>query len=567
MLRRWLHNRPVALQVALPQILVALFLGLVVIDTATSLLSLRSQFKDLEARSFNLLSENAATIQRVQSFQIDVFQLVLTATNELDPDKLTRLTGAVKSDLPLVETRLQAQADLLAALPEGRDEALALRASIAEYREQIGNLSILIAATPVAAVVGLVGAEQVSRAILDSLDHIRALAHRNWDHDAAYLENHIQASLTRFIVVSLAAVAGGFLVSLLISGNLILAVRSLTGAMGRLAKGDTRLDIPGISQKDEIGGMARAVSVFKENLIRIASMREDEARSATALRQERDRAEQALEKFRLAQEQLIASEKLASLGSLVAGMAHEVNTPIGVGVTIASTLVEKTRAFRQSIETGQIRKSVLDQYAASTDEGCGVLLRNLERAHELITGFQQLATDQTSSHRRAFKLDEVAESVRISMYPMMKHSSHRLETDIPASLPALDSYPGPLAQILTNLITNALAHAFENREGGTMRLTAQALGTGEDETIRILFSDDGLGMEDRIRRRVFEPFFTTKLGKGGSGLGLNITYNLVTGLLGGKIEVESEPKRGTVFRIELPVTAPDQAAVMPPASR
>ena len=258
----------------------------------------------------------------------------------------------------------------------------------------------------------------------------------------------------------------------------------------------------------------------------------------------------AMESLTRTKNELARSEKMAALGSLVAGIAHELNTPIGNSVTVASTLHELTREMMAAMDAGGVKRSAIVDYFDAIDKGSEILGRNLSSASELITTFKQVAADQASSQRRRFDLKETLEGVLATLLPMYKKSRHVLLCEVPAGI-SMDSYPGPLGQVVTNFVTNALAHAFHERESGTMVLSARLLDGGE---VEIAFRDDGAGILEEHQPRVFDPFFTTKLGQGGSGLGLNIVYNIVTGLLGGTIRLESKVGSGTVFTIVLPVS-------------
>lgn len=259
----------------------------------------------------------------------------------------------------------------------------------------------------------------------------------------------------------------------------------------------------------------------------------------------------ALDTLRRAQADLVHAEKLASLGSLVAGVAHELNTPIGNAVMVASTLSDHRRSFEAAI-AGGLRRSALDHYLASAGEALQVLERNLHRAAELVGSFKQLAVDQSSEQRRHFLLAEVVQEVLLALSPTLRRSRVVLVPEVPVDL-ALDSYPGPVGQVLVNLITNALVHAFDPGAEGRVQLQAEPRGSAG---LRLRVVDNGRGIPEADIGRVFDPFFTTRLGQGGSGLGLHIVYNLVTGPLGGRIEVRSQEGAGTEFVIDLPLQAP-----------
>ncbi|THF63679.1 PAS domain S-box protein [Pseudothauera nasutitermitis] len=259
----------------------------------------------------------------------------------------------------------------------------------------------------------------------------------------------------------------------------------------------------------------------------------------------------ALAELQRAQEELLRAEKMAALGALVAGVAHELGTPLGNSLMAANTVADHTRALRRELEGG-LRRSTLDQYLADTESGTHIIERNLERASELVTSFRQVAVDQSSSQRRAFLLDEVVEEIALTLRPSFKHQPWTFETEVESGL-RLDSYPGPLGQVIANLVTNATVHAFEGRADGTVKVSGRADGDG---AVIIEVRDDGRGIPAEMQRRIFDPFFTTRMGQGGSGLGLHIVQNLVSNLLGGTVVVDSRPGGGTCMRVRIPREAP-----------
>ncbi|MDG4597698.1 MAG: PAS domain S-box protein [Candidatus Contendobacter sp.] len=278
-------------------------------------------------------------------------------------------------------------------------------------------------------------------------------------------------------------------------------------------------------------------------------------RAEAELRQYRDHLEDLIAErtaeLRQAMTQLVQAEKLAALGKLVAGIAHELNTPIGNAVLAASTLADRERDFTVQLPAG-LTRSALRHFIETVREGSEILQRNLQRAADLISSFKQVAVDQSSYQRRAFALDEVVHEIALALSPTLRRSPATLEVAIDPAL-RLDSFPGPLGQVLMNLITNALVHAFDGRERGVIRIESIPAAPGR---VGLRVSDDGNGIDPAHLSRLFDPFFTTRLGQGGSGLGLHIVYNLVTGLLGGTITVHSVLGQGAEFSLELPLIAP-----------
>ncbi|KAF7599559.1 MAG: hypothetical protein CGU29_03560 [Candidatus Dactylopiibacterium carminicum] len=269
--------------------------------------------------------------------------------------------------------------------------------------------------------------------------------------------------------------------------------------------------------------------------------------------------ETALVRLKRTLDELVRAEKLAALGSLVAGVAHELNTPIGNALMVASTLHDLNVTFQDQIEAG-LKRSTLDAYVGESASAADSLLRNLQRAAELISSFKQVAVDQTSSQRRRFDLAEVVGEIVVTLQPVFRKTPFQVSADIPRGL-LLDSYPGPFGQVVTNLLNNTILHAFEGRNHGLVSL--QACHDPEDGWIRFSCRDDGVGISPANLRRIFDPFFTTRLGREGTGLGLNIVHNIVSSVLGGEITVESEEGRGSCFILRLPVQAPLNPELVP----
>lgn len=269
----------------------------------------------------------------------------------------------------------------------------------------------------------------------------------------------------------------------------------------------------------------------------------------------RERLEELVERrtaeLQRAMAELLQAEKLAALGQLVAGVAHELNTPLGNARTVASSFAEAVREFVSAAEGG-LRRSQLDAFVERAKEAAVLLESNASRAAELIEQFKQVAVDQTSVRRRRFDLGQAVAELLAAMQPQFRHGAARLELAIPEGI-EMDGYPGPLGQVVANLVGNALAHAFEPGQAGVIRIGVRELEGG---MVLLSCADDGKGMPPEVRKRVFEPFYTTKLGGGGSGLGLYIAHNLVTTVLGGSISALPAPGGGALFEISLPRIAP-----------
>ncbi|MCC6596471.1 MAG: histidine kinase, partial [Rhodanobacteraceae bacterium] len=251
-----------------------------------------------------------------------------------------------------------------------------------------------------------------------------------------------------------------------------------------------------------------------------------------------------LEQLSIAQRQLFEAEKLASLGGLVAGIAHEINTPLGIGVTAASHLQEEAQRLSQHIAGGDLDADELARFERTARESAQMILRNLQRADRLVKSFKQVAVDQSSEERRVVDLGICLNEILTTLGPSLKKTPHRVELHCPSGI-VVETAPGALYQIVSNLVMNSLTHAFTADVAGTITITVRL----DDGVVCIDFGDDGRGMDEAVRARIFEPFFTTRRGQGGSGLGMHIVYSLVTQVLHGQIECDSAPGAGTRFTL------------------
>lgn len=284
---------------------------------------------------------------------------------------------------------------------------------------------------------------------------------------------------------------------------------------------------------------------------------------ARLLRQNREyqqSLEESLDKLQRTQKEMVQSAKMAALGDLVAGVAHEVNTPIGVSVTAASFLAERTRQLRELYQKGEMKRSDLEKYLALAEESSGSVLSNLERAAELVQSFKKVAADQSSEEKRAFELKNYLEQILVSLRPQFKRTPHTVTVECPEGL-TLDSYPGAIMQIMTNLIMNSLIHGFADGTPGDIQVRVEEIG----DDVVLAYTDTGVGMDGEQKARIFDPFYTTRRGSGGTGLGMNIVYNLVTQTLKGSILLETSPGHGAMFLLTLPKD-PDKARPEPQTS-
>ncbi len=255
-----------------------------------------------------------------------------------------------------------------------------------------------------------------------------------------------------------------------------------------------------------------------------------------------------LETLHQYQNQIVETEKMASLGQMVAGVAHEVNTPIGLGVTASTLMQDKLADIQTAFDEKKLTSSQLAKFMAESKENLGIIYRNLERAASLIRSFKQVAVDQSNENRRQFNMLQLMNEVLLSLRPNLKKTQHQVELECDPTL-EIDSKPGPVNQILINLIMNSLIHAFEQTNHGLIKIKVKV----EHSRCFIHYSDNGAGVPEHIKKRIFDPFVTTKRGEGGSGLGMHLVYNLVTQALNGKITLESSLGHGVDIMFDFPV--------------
>ncbi len=266
-----------------------------------------------------------------------------------------------------------------------------------------------------------------------------------------------------------------------------------------------------------------------------------------------DNAE-AYDRLRQAQSQLIAHEKMAALGALVAGVAHELNTPLSNSMMMASALQERTDSLELLMRQHSLHQSDLQDYLRDAQQATTLIMRGLSNAAKLVNSFKQVAVDRATAQRRPFDLAQTCDEVVATMMRQIRADGHQFDLDVNANI-SMVSYPGALGQVIGNLINNALLHAFDGRVGGRISLSARPRGANR---VVIEFRDNGVGIAKAHLARIFDPFFTTKMGQGSNGLGLSVSYNIVTSLLDGQITVQSTEGEGTVFILDLPLVTPEK---------
>lgn len=329
-------------------------------------------------------------------------------------------------------------------------------------------------------------------------------------------------------------------------------VQALVDALRRMAAGDLTTSIKGSGNGDELCALAVGMDEMRSQLARtLSDMRALNAELEQRVLERTRDLQSALIDLERAHDELERTERMAALGAMVAGISHELNTPIGNALTVSSTLVDRVKEFQQLAET-RLTRAQLQAFTDAAGQASALVQRNLEKAAQLIVSFKQVAVDRTVAHRREFNLETVIQEVLLTLTAVMKRKGYVIECQTEPNI-RVDGYPGQLGQVLTNIVQNADVHGLDGREDGRILVSARKVGA---DRVELRVEDNGRGILPEHRGRVFDPFFTTRLGQGGSGLGLNIVHNLVCNLMGGDIRVESEVGRGTCFIIELPRVAP-----------
>ncbi len=471
----------------------------------------------------------------------EAFTAMLVAANAYYLSLATASAEEARRSTETIEKTIPVMSDLAdndlqrMALRRLNARTVALREGLAKLSEELASRTELLRNTIDASQADAIGA-------IDRL----SVKMRQREQKAQETFDRTLADISRR-VMSIAVIFLGIIITVgvLIALSIRLPLHQIMAAMHAITTGDYDRRVQGTDATDEVGAMARAVEVFRENAI-AKRKTEDE------LRNSKEKAESALLELNAAQQNLIDAERLAALGGLVAGVAHEVNNPIGISLTVASSFARRTEMFEAELRSdGQLRRSQLEEFVRTSRDAAQQLVANLHRAGELIQSFKQVAVDRSHAERRQFGLSEATDQIIASLRPVLKKAAIALSVDVPEGL-VIDGYPGSYGQILTNLFLNAANHAFPDGRSGTISISAKPRGSDD---VEIIFADNGAGMTPDVQRQAFDPFFTTRRNEGGTGLGLHIVYNLVTQQLGGRMMLDSRLGQGTTFRIIMPRAA------------
>jgi len=471
----------------------------------------------------------------------EAFTAMLVAANAYYLSLATASAEEARRSTETIEKTIPVMSDLAdndlqrMALRRLNARTVALREGLAKLSEELASRTELLRNTIDASQADAIGA--IDRLSV-KMRQREQKAQETFDRTLADISRRVMSIAVIFLGIILTA---GVLIAL----SIRLPLHQIMAAMHAITTGDYDRRVQGTDATDEVGAMARAVEVFRENAI-AKRKTEDE------LRNSKEKAESALLELNAAQQNLIDAERLAALGGLVAGVAHEVNNPIGISLTVASSFARRAEMFEAELRSdGQLRRSQLEEFVRTSRDAAQQLVANLHRAGELIQSFKQVAVDRSHAERRQFGLSEATDQIIASLRPVLKKAAIALSVDVPEGL-VIDGYPGSYGQILTNLFLNAANHAFPDGSSGTISISARPRGSDD---VEIIFADNGAGMTPDVQRQAFDPFFTTRRNEGGTGLGLHIVYNLVTQQLGGRMMLDSRLGQGTTFRIIMPRAA------------
>jgi signal transduction histidine kinase len=382
------------------------------------------------------------------------------------------------------------------------------------------------------------------------------------------LQKQIAQSIMNTVGMLLVCLMMCFFLTLKLQSTITAPINILVKLVQRISRQrdySSRAEFNGIKELDILGeAFNNMLQRTQEHMLRQTEAETEQAKlnlslegkvqqRTIALKEANSELIQTLEKLHQFQRQMVQNEKMASLGDMVAGVAHEVNTPIGLGVTASTMMLDRLSDMRKAFEDKTLKASSLSKFIAEGEENLNIIYRNLNRAAELISSFKQVAVDQSSENNRIFFFNKLMDEILMSMRPKLKKVNHQINIHCADNL-VIESKAGPINQIMINLIMNSIIHGFEYMDRGQIDIIIESV---DENKVSIEFKDNGKGIPEHLCKRIFDPFVTTKRGRGGSGLGMHLVYNLVTQALNGSISVLSEEGQGVQFRILFPVKMVD----------
>lgn len=470
--------------------------------------------------------------QQLKEIHAASYQFLAWTSASYPATRIDGLANSIRQSLPKAQTLAKGMGERPGLSPKERDIANKLIQSVQQFTANIPTVLELAQVDQSVATTLMMKAEvsfATLRLEMDAFRVAQATAMATAEKQAA--DSFIHAITQGSIVAALSILLGTFVT---------LSVRK---ALQEKLRAEAEV------------ALAHAATLKAEQ-DRVESLRLSERLLELRVEQRTLELSHTIEHLKLTQAELVQAEKLASLGALVAGVAHELNTPIGNALMMSTTLEEASKQFDALIETGPLRRSDLSHYAQNSKSMAEMVTRSCQRAATLITIFKQIAVDQASEQRRSFDLKTLIQDNIATLKPSLNQTNWNIETTIPPDI-RCDSYPGPLGQVIIHLIQNAGTHAFETVQNGTLSISARLT----EEQIQLTFTDNGKGMDAHVLTHIFDPFYTTRLGQGGNGLGMAISRNIVEGVLGGSIHATSTLGQGSCFILDFPAHAPESCSL------
>ena len=353
----------------------------------------------------------------------------------------------------------------------------------------------------------------------------------------------VRLSIITFVVLAITSAAMYVLINMALQSPL----KTLLSSVKSVEKGDLDAKVQ-LDSKNELNTLGEAFNKMMDTIKRTSEDLKDA--NETLEQKVKDRTSDLVE----AQQQLIMAEKMASLGQLVAGVAHEINTPLGNSITALSFNKDNFTNIKKLFDDKKVKTSDFEQYLAQTEDALSLMEANLFKASELVTTFKRVAVDQSVEELTDFSVKEHIQEVLMTLRPKLKQTDIKIELDVEEGL-HIKSYPGTYYHVVSNMVMNCVNHAFPDKKG---EILISVHSIPDEECLNFVFKDNGIGMDEDTRAKIFDPFYTTKRGSGGTGLGMYMTFNMISQKLGGKIDIVTAPNEGVTFIMTVPKTPPEE---------
>lgn len=538
--------------------ILGIFLTVIFYITTSNIISQHSEiFAKLEQQQLPEVTQFSELIISLTKIHNDLSSLLISTAKELNEEKVYVIGREIIKQILEIETRIE-QALV------SNEELLSQNKSIYQriYNDFIQYKIAAFGAIELSSVNATLAEKELKNADLSMYNMVtssQTLMKESWKNLTEQYQtiSHSQGDKELISGVALITIAIMFFSALYFSKRMTKDLVKINNSLIKLSRGNENITLPE-NTAPYLQESMDAVRTFQQTLIEQRQQKAELKSLNDELTEHKNNLEQIIfertkevkesyEKLKEAETNLIESQKLAALGSLVSGITHEINTPIGISLTAASHLIEETQRAIAKNKDGTICQTAFSDFTEEATEISDIIVSNITRASELIKSFKGVAVDQTSEKQRSFEIKSYVDDILLSLRPQLKKTSHVINIHCPTTFSA-NTIPGALSQILTNLIVNSIVHGFENIEQGIIDITIH----NKNENIEIIYQDNGVGISAEHREKVFEPFFTTKHGKGGSGLGMHIVHELVTKTLQGSIRSSGTLEEGVQFILIFP---------------